>query len=189
MFKKAATMAVAGLLAMAVAMPAAFADDRVCRGTIGGATIDGNVIVPKNATCYLKGTDVQGNVEVKSAAKLYATNVDVEGNIQSEGFQVVNVKQGSFVDGDIQLKNGRSGGSSLVAASIVDGNLQLGENRAKMTANSNTIRGDFQAFKNRGGLSFNNNRISQNFQCKENAPAPTGGGNTAGDKEDQCARL
>lgn len=188
MRKRILTAVSASIMALAVAMPAALADDTVCRGTIGARSVD-NVKVPQNATCYLNGTDVQGNVAVKSGAKLYATNVDVEGNIQSEGFQVVQVKQGSFVDGDIQLKNGRSGGSSLISASIIDGNLQLEENRAKMTANSNTIRGDFQAFKNRGGLSFNNNRISQTFQCKENSPAPTGGGNTAGDKEDQCARL
>jgi hypothetical protein len=187
--KRILTALSASIVALAVAMPAAFADDRVCRGTIGKATIDGNVIVPKNATCKLNGTKVKGNVEVKSGAKLYASAVRVDGNIQSEGFQVVQVKQGSFVDGDVQLKKGRSGGNSLISASTTDGNLQLEENRASIKANGNTILGDFQAFKNTGGLFFNNNRISQNFQCKENDPAPTGSGNTAGDKEDQCAGL
>ncbi len=186
--KRILTAVSASVIALAVAMPTAMADDRICRGTIGKTTTD-NIVVPQGATCNLNGTKVEGNVKVKSGAKLYASAVRVDGNIQSEGFRVVQVKNNSFVGGDIQLKKGQSGGSSLISASKIDGNLQLEENRAKMTANSNTIQGDFQAFKNRGGLSFNNNRISQNFQCKENNPAPTGGGNTAGDKEDQCARL
>jgi hypothetical protein len=33
------------------------------------------------------------------------------------------------------------------------------------------------------------NTVVQNLQCKQNLPAPTGGDNTAGDKEGQCAAL
>lgn len=42
-----------------VTAPAAFAGERVCKGTIGKVKVD-NVRVPKNATCTLKGTVVQG---------------------------------------------------------------------------------------------------------------------------------
>ena len=49
--------------------------------------------------------------------------------------------------------------------------------------------GSLQAFKNYGGVALNRNRIKGNLQCKENIPAPTGSGNQAASKEDQCARL
>lgn len=192
MKKALVTMVSAGMIAAAagvsVSVPAAMADDRVCRGTIGAATTD-NVIVPQGATCNLNGTKIEGNVEVKSNAKLFAKGVRVDGNIQSEGFSVVQVSQRSFVGGDIQLDKGRSGGNAFIGGSTIDGNLQLKTNYGKITAQNNTIRGDLQAESNRGGLVFKSNRISENFQCKQNNPAPTGGGNSAGDKEGQCSRL
>jgi len=43
--------------------------------------------------------------------------------------------------------------------------------------------------KNSGGASLSSNTIRQNMQCKENIPVPQGGGNRAGDKEDQCENL
>ncbi|AHY47585.1 Hypothetical Protein RradSPS_2302 [Rubrobacter radiotolerans] len=188
MKKTLATAVAAGVVAMVVAMPQALADDRVCRGTIGAATTD-NIVVPQGATCTLSGTKVEGNVKVKNGAKLYAKGVRVDGNIQSEGFSVVQVSQRSSVGGDIQLDKGLRGGSAFVGGSTIDGNLQLKENYASITAQNNTIRGNLQAESNRGGLVFKNNRISGSFQCKQNNPAPTGGGNTAGDKEGQCSRL
>ena len=51
------------------------------------------------------------------------------------------------------------------------------------------IRGDLQVFKNTGGILLTDNTIRQNLQCKENLPRPTGSGNRAGSKEDQCRRL
>ncbi|HMM84362.1 hypothetical protein [Azohydromonas sp.] len=51
------------------------------------------------------------------------------------------------------------------------------------------LGGNLQAFKNYGGLALANNRMKGNLQCKENIPSPTGGGNRAASKEDQCRRL
>ncbi|MDQ3112687.1 MAG: hypothetical protein M3Q84_01115, partial [Actinomycetota bacterium] len=50
----------------------ALADDRVCTGTIGAVSIDGDVVVPDNATCKLEGTKVDGNVKVNNGATLIA---------------------------------------------------------------------------------------------------------------------
>jgi hypothetical protein len=58
-----------------------------------------------------------------------------------------------------------------------------------MVARNSTILANLQAVQNRGGLVISENRISENLQCKQNNPAPTGGGNRAGDKKGQCARL
>lgn len=51
------------------------------------------------------------------------------------------------------------------------------------------LGGNLQAFKNYGGLALANNRMKGNLQSKENIPSPTGGGNRAASKEDQCRRL
>jgi hypothetical protein len=189
MLKRIAAAATLGLLALTMMASAALADDWVCRGTIGKVKIDGNVIVPAGATCKLNGTRVDGNVEVRGNARLYASGVRVDGNVQSQGFRVVHVTQRSYVDGDIQLENGRSGGNARILASTIDGNLQVKQNRARLVIRGDVVRGDLQAFQNRGGVVIQNNRIAENLQCKQNNPAPTGGNNRAGDKEGQCARL
>lgn len=157
----------------AVAAPA-HADDRMCRGTIGAVTVDGNVIVPSGATCTLAGTRVKGNVEVKSNATLTARGVHVIGNIQAENHNRLSVLPRtvgdrtvrSYVDGSIQAKQG--GGGVL---------------------RSNTVNGDIQLFSNTKNVRFQvySNRIDGNLQCKSNVPAPVGGGNiVGGNKEDQC---
>ena len=60
---------------------------------------------------------------------------------------------------------------------------------AALVANANRIGGNLQAVGNRGGMVLTDNRIDGNLQCKENRPAPSGGGNIAASKEDQCAAL
>jgi len=47
--------------------PVALAEETVCKGTIGGKTVD-NVKVPQDATCVLDGTKVKGTVKVNRNA-------------------------------------------------------------------------------------------------------------------------
>lgn len=89
----------------------------------------------------------------------------------------------------MQLENGLDGGSGRVLNSKVNGDLQFFSNDARMVARGNTILANFQANQNTGGLVIENNRIAENLQCQSNNPPPAGGGNTAGDKEGQRARL
>ncbi len=188
MSKRILAVVFASLLALVVAAPAALAEEGVCRGTIGATTVD-NLRVPTGATCTLNGTKVKGTIKVENGAKLYANGVRVIGNIQSEGFQTVSVKEGSTVGGSVQLENGLRDGSGRVLNTRINGDLQFFSNRARMIARGNTILANLQANQNKGGLVIKNNRISENLQCKQNNPPPTGGSNTAGDKEGQCARL
>ena len=181
----ALALAVAALLAAA---PAAPAEERVCRGTIGATTVD-NLRVPQGASCTLNGTRVEGTVLVERNATLVGTGIRVKGNVQSEGFKSILLRQGSVVVGSVQLENGLRGGSGRVLNTRINGDLQFFFNGAHMVARGNTILANFQANQNTGGLVIENNRISENLQCQSNNPPPTGGGNTAGDKEGQCARL
>lgn len=156
------TAAVAGLGVLA---PAAFAEERSCRGTIGKVAVD-NLRVPQGATCTLNGTRVKGTIKVEDGATLRATAIRVIGNIQAENHRHVSVAR-SRVGGSLQVKQG---GSATVDRSI--------------------FGSDVQFFTNSRAIRITSNRIAGNLQCKENRPAPTGGANVVqGDKEDQCARL
>jgi hypothetical protein len=159
--------------------PASAVNPEWCNGTIGAVTVE--VDVPSGAICTLEGTRVQGNVTVRTEATLVAISVRVDGNIQAEDARRVEVVAMPYVDGNIQVKRR--------AFALVEGNLQLEENRRTLAAFRNDVRGNFQVFKNSGGVELVSNWIRQNLQCKENRPAPFGGGNVAGEKEDQCARL
>ncbi len=188
MFRRIMVAALISVLALAAAAPAALAEERVCRGTIGPTTVD-NLRVPQGATCTLNGTRVEGTVKVERNAQLFANGIRVKGNVKSEGFRTVVLRRGSVVVGSVQLENGLEGGSGRVLNSRINGDVQFFSNEARMVARGNTILANLQANQNTGGLVIENNRISENLQCQANNPPPTGGGNTAGDKEDQCARL
>jgi hypothetical protein len=195
LIKGSLVAATAAMVASVFAAPTALADDRRCTGTIGAASIDGNVIVPAGATCTLVGTRVDGNVLVKSNARLNAKGVRVEGNIQAENHLYVLVAPRTVdgdavrarVNGDIQLV---SGGGSEVRRTAIGGQLQSKENNRSQVAKRNTVGGDLQAFSNSGGYQISGNVIDGNLQCKSNNPAPTGGNNkVAGIREDQCKNL
>ena len=188
MSRRVLAIALASVLALIISAPAALAEERVCRGTIGATTVD-NLKVPQGASCTLNGTRVEGTVKVERNARLSASGIRVKGNVQSEGFKNILLRQGSVVVGSVQLENGLRDGSGRVLNTRINGDLQYFSNRAKMVARGNTILANLQANQNTGGLVIENNRIAENLQCQSNNPRPTGGGNTAGNKEGQCARL
>jgi hypothetical protein len=174
---------------LAVALSAlsfqAFAEETVCRGTIGPRLLD-NIFVPDNATCTLDRTRAIGTVVVGRGATLLANRVRINGNLQAEGASQVTVTAGSQIGGSVQIKQG--GGASINGARI-NGDIQFDENVLPLSAASNMVGGSVQVVKNFGGVSLTGNVINGALQCKENAPAPVGGGNTASIKEDQCAAL
>lgn len=176
-----------------------------CRGTVGPITVE-KIIVPSGSSCTLQGTRVQSDVEVKDNAalrteagtyvggnikgaeskKVIVLNTYVNGNIQTDKTGLVRVRNKSVVGGNIQLKQG---GGALVEKTRVDGDLQLEQNGGLLTISYNRVYGNLQVFGNTGGVRLVSNRVAENLQCKENRPAPTGSGNLAGSKEDQCAKL
>src|SRR5918997_3315187 len=160
-------------LALAAFAPAAQAEERVCRGTIGATTVD-NLRVPQGASCTLNGTTVEGTVKVERNATLVANTIRVKGNVQSEGFKNITVRRNSVVVGSVQLENGLDGGSGRVLNSRVNGDLQYFSNEARMVARGNTLLANLQANQNTGGLVIENNRIAENLQCQANNPPPDG---------------
>ena len=148
-----------------------------------------NLRVPQGASCTLNGTRVEGTVKVERNARLTANGIRVKGNVQSEGFKNILLRRASVVVGSVQLETGIRDGSGRVLNTRVNGDLTYHAHKSCMMPRGNAILAIFQTNQNTGGLVIENNRISENLQCQSNNPRPTGGGNTAGDKEDQCARL
>ena len=174
------------LTLIALAQAPASAEERVCRGTIGPATVD-NVLVPQGARCTLNGTRVQGTIKVSRGATLLANDVLVIGNVQGEGAASVRVLDGSRIGGSVQVVQGMA---ASVADSRINGDILYDAQRRAVSVLRSVIGGDVQAFQNRGGVHIHRNRIDGNLQCKANNPVPTGGGNVVGgNKEDQCRRL
>jgi hypothetical protein len=164
----------------------ASAEERVCRSTIGRATVD-NLRVPQNATCNLNGTRVKGTIKVESNATLRARDVIVIGNVQGENARLVVVAEGSRVGGSVQVVQG---GGALVSDTRVNGDILYDDNRRALRVLRNRVGGNVQAFQNTGGVEIRRNVIDGNLQCKENQPRPVGGQNVVGgNKEDQCSRL
>ena len=177
---------VSTLLCLLATPAVALAETTECRNTTFGPVRLDNIVVPDDATCTLNGTKAKGSIKVLTGATLHANAVTVKGNIQGEGAAAVNVNPNSFVGGSVQIKQGNS---ATVDDVVIGGDLQFDENTGSILASDNDIDGNLQAVKNTGGLVLVDNRIRENLQCKENNPPPTGGNNTAGDKEDQCELL
>jgi hypothetical protein len=181
---KVGVACVLGLLAVMLP-PAAMGEERSCRGTLGKIALD-NLRVPQGATCTLNGTRLNGTITVQRGARLFANGVRVNGNIQAENARNV-VVRGSRVGGQIQIKQG---GAATVSRTRVKHDIQLDANRRLLKLHRNRLGGSIQVVGNSGGASIVGNVANGNIDCKENRPAPTGGGNRAGEsKTDQCERL
>ena len=183
--KQATLLSASVLASLLLAAGPAMAEETPCTGTIGAVALD-NIFVPDGATCTLNRTRTNGSVVVGTGSTLIATGVSINGNIQTEGARAVVVQGSSTVGGSIQHVQG---GSARIDRVRVSGDVLFDSNRGLVSASSNNIGGNLQALQNVGGVTLTNNTMKGNLQCKENVPAPTGGGNRASSKEDQCARL
>lgn len=177
-----ATLAVA--VGAMLSLPA-MAEERACRGEIGAIALD-NVFVPDGATCTLTKTRLKGSIVVGTGSKLTAKSVSVNGNVQAEEAQNVTITGRSMIGGSVQVVQGYE---VKVTGAKVEGTILIDENTGPVMASRNRVNGDVQVFQNSGGSRLVDNIIKGNLQCKENTPPPTGSGNVATSKEDQCARL
>jgi hypothetical protein len=153
--------------------------------TIGAIRLD-SVIVPAGSSCTLLGTTLNGSIELAASSRLIAENVNVTGNVISEGASSMSITGTSRVGGSVQVQRGAG---AALAGMAITGNLQIDAMTGTVSASGNRITGNLQAVGNRGGLTFTGNTMGGVMQCTENFPAPTGSGNVATLKEDQCLGL
>ena len=152
--------------ALTMLAESANAEERVCRGTIGAATLD-NVRVPQDATCTLLGTKVKGTVKVEARATLVAEDVIVIGNVQAGNARKVEVLDGSRVGGSVQVVQG---GAATVADSRIEADILYDSSNKALSVLRNRVGGNVQVFQNTGGVAIRRNFIDGNLQCKANVP-------------------
>jgi hypothetical protein len=164
------------------------AEETICNGNLSGQ--HDNVTVPDGSTCSIANARIEGNLKVKTASAVMLTGpIYIGGNLQSEESRSIILSgQGITVEGSIQIKKAYEA-VRIERGTTVLGNFQYEENSAPLSLTFTSILGDLQLFKNIGGARLQNNNIRQNMQCKENFPKPTGSGNRAEQKEDQCSAL
>lgn len=165
---------------------APLAGNVVCDGLrIGALSLD-SVFVPAGARCVLEGTQLVGSITVAPGAWLAASGVRVNGNLQADGALLTELTGDSRIGGSVQLKQG---GAATVVGARIGGDLQFDAMAGPLSAAGNRVGGNVQVVGNRGGVALVANVAEGALQCKENLPAPTGGGNTASSREDQCRSL
>lgn len=142
---------------------------------LGNIEIDDNVEVPPETTLTLNGTTIKGNVYVNRGAQLIANDARVIGNIQAYRSYLVDLRIGTFIDGDVQGKYVRS---VLVSSGVlVGGNVQIVQAITTMDVDalwveSAIVDGDVQAEKSGGRLRVNETQVGGNVQFIENLTGP-----------------
>ena len=157
----------------------------VCRDVSLAAQTYANVEVPAGARCELFGTQLTGNLALAPGASVVARDVTAAGSLQGDGPGTVTVSGGRF-DGSVQLERGQA---ATLSGTRIGGSVQLKVNAGLLWLQNLLVTGDLQLFDNRGGAVLNGNALNGNLQCKGNLPAPSGSGNRAASKEDQCQAL
>jgi predicted aconitase with swiveling domain len=152
--------------------------------TVSGGSIAGSVIAEAESNVSLSGGSVAGEILGKQANSVSVSGVNNPGGIIAEETAAL-VVSGTTTTKIEALK----GGSATITGNTINGGIKFEELIGAVSASGNSVNGNFEAYKNIGGADFTNNSSTGNMQCKENDPAPTGSGNTATSKEDQCAGL
>jgi hypothetical protein len=162
-----------------------------CRGVYNGR-FTGDLSISNGQSCTFTGGSIIGNV-TQNGGTLVLANTAVSGSVQITGGGNFAIGA-SAIGGTLEIGNLPAGpGLNSVCGSQVQGNLQphnnaarvqIGASTAKCTGNS--VRGDLQVNNNTAPTTVFNNTVGNNLQCQNNS-AITGGGNSAKQKQGQCA--
>jgi hypothetical protein len=183
-----------------------------CNGVYSGS-FSGNISVSNGQSCIFLSGGVSGNVTVNGGV-FSLRNTSVGGNVQATG-GTLSVGPGSTITGDLEVQNVRSGtvlnevcgatvkgnvgfqnngvGAQIGSATpsscggnTISGNLQVQNNTAPTTIDGNRVGGNLQDQNNTALTQVFGNTVTGNLQCQNNSTI-TGGGNTAKQKQGQCA--
>lgn len=152
-----------------------------------GARISGSVQADDaRSVALIANSSVTGDVQVKRRALARIENSAVGGNVQIEEAGASLTTFDSRVTGNVQISKAER---ADITRLLVDGDILFTENRGALRSEGATVGGNMQIEKNQGGVTLLGNRIAQVLECKDNLPAPTGSGNVAAEKKEQCRAL
>lgn len=161
---------------------------KLCVGTLGAVTLEGDLAVPAGASCHLNGTTiVTGNLIVGLGSILTATDVSTDGSIRAQGQSSVTVRE-SFIGADVRVSDG---GSVELDSNLIDAGVLVESNDGSVIITGNSVIEDIVVRSNTGGVVITGNGIDGSLICEDNDPPPSGGDNTVlfGSKEGQCSGL
>jgi hypothetical protein len=181
------------------------------------ATVGGDILFRKNKGFLRAGTvDVKGNItavenELVSTSTVLTTALNINGSRFGGNIHVAKNRGGAIhvegnrhvlllpfsIFGNVQVEENDISGSGQrlrIRFNSTAQNLQVSKNNVAagstgMDVNSNDVGANLQVFTTTGGAnkSVNLNTVGASIQCKENAAPFVSIGNTAPNKEDQCA--
>jgi hypothetical protein len=172
-----------------------------CIGSVTGATIDGDVFVPKGASCTLADVTVDGNVLVFKRASLTVNGGTITGNVHASNCVFVKLSPDSSnvtptVNGTVHISHCTNSsavpGSGVTAGGEIDGSFICNNNRDSCEVIDATVGNNVQVNHILSSTEsvISASTIGGNLECEANKPAPTASGapNTVtGHKEGQCS--
>lgn len=180
--------------------------------TFANGTITGNLVM-NGGTLVLDNSAVGGNLQMSGGSLVLTMNGTVKGNLQITGggtfsigpgqiggnLQIQNIPAGpaqnqicsETVTGNLQFQNNGTAvliGSPSCPGNTVGGNLQVSNNSAAVQVEHNSVGNNLQVQNNTASTAVFSNAVNANLQCSGNSSSLiTGGGNTAAQKQGQCA--
>jgi dienelactone hydrolase len=181
-----------------------------CNGVYYGV-FSGNITVSSGQNCTFLGGGVIGNV-VQNGGSLTLSGATISGNVQVNGSGTVSVGPYTVITGNLVVQSLSTGPGAQVCGTKIQGNLQVQSNATAVTIGNsascpgnsigndlqvqsnnastiifgNFVTGNLQVQSNSGATQVFNNQVGNNLQCQSNSSF-TGGGNSAKQKQGQCA--
>jgi hypothetical protein len=179
------------------------------------STIDGNY---KCDDCFFEDvieSEVGGSVQIVGAddgdfiqSSVVHGNVEI---VESRAGAFAFIIQDTTIGGDLLFAKNSGptaiGSGGDLGGNTIGGDLQIYDNNVAGVfcppetppeecpifenghVNDNVVGGNMQVYKNEGPMEIARNTIDENLQCVDNDPPPVGGGNSARQKDGQCAAL
>jgi len=136
---------------------------------LGSTAFAGNDIEVKASDGLVVITGTVDNVKVEDGGRVHIDGATIKGNVQADGAFRVEVRFGTTVEGDVQIKKTTY---VRVVDSTIEGDIQIEENGTggvPININRNEVGGNVQVSKNEASeIRIKNNRIDGDLQVKEN---------------------
>ena len=127
--------------------------DATCSGLVKGATVKGNLIVPKNAACTLDTVSITGDVLVRENASLtiqaYVEPSTIGGNVLADHCAFTLLEGTVTVGGDLQIQNCTADSGFTGPGIKIRGNFVCQSNLGPCEAWLGTVGRDVQIQNNR----------------------------------------
>lgn len=176
-------------------------------GVTGNLTQNGGTVVLENnsfangtlqmsaGNLMVSNSTIGNNLQINGGGSFsIGPGVSITGNLEAQNLPAgagTNQVCGVTVQGNLQFQNSGTavaiGSGAGCAGNGVGGNLQVQNNTAATTIDSNTVSGNLTDQNNTAATQVYTNIITNSLQCNGNSSI-SGGGNTAnGGKQGQCA--